>query len=61
MKKTISRIISGGYIKALGYPLDSEEYRIKMEIVEEFARQGVNYWDTEIDKYTLEQIKKALS
>lgn len=42
------------------YPLDSEEYRIKMEIVEEFARQGVNYWDTEIDKYTLEQIKSFI-
>jgi len=31
-----------------------------MEIVEEFARQGVNYWDTEIDKYTLEQIKSFI-
>lgn len=40
------------------YPLDSEEYQIKMEIVEEFARQGVNYWDTEINKFTLERIKK---
>ncbi len=40
------------------YDLDSEEHKIKMEIVDEFARQGVNYWDTEINKFTLEQIKK---
>ena len=29
-----------------------------MEIVKEFERQGVNYWDTKINKYTLQQIKK---
>lgn len=40
------------------YDLDSERHKMKMEIVEEFARQGVNYWDTEINKFTLEQIKK---
>lgn len=40
------------------YDLNSEKYKIKMGIVEEFARQGVNYWNTEINKYTLEQIKK---
>ena len=38
--------------------LDSEEYQLKMEIVEEFARQGVDYWDTEIPKDRLEQIQK---
>jgi hypothetical protein len=30
---------------------------MKMEIIEEFMRQGVNYWDTEIPERTLEQIK----
>jgi hypothetical protein len=40
------------------YDLDSKKHKIKMEIVEEFARQGVNYWDTPINKFTLEQIKK---
>ncbi|WP_242975054.1 hypothetical protein [Anaerovirgula multivorans] len=40
------------------YDLDSERHKLKMEIVEEFARQGVNYWDTEINKSTLEGIKK---
>lgn len=40
------------------YKLDSEEYKMKMDIVEEFARQGVNYWDTKIYKDTLEHIKK---
>lgn len=40
------------------YDLDSKEYKVKMEIVKEFARQGVNYWDTKIPKFTLEHIKK---
>lgn len=40
------------------YKLDSKEYKMKMEIVEEFARQGVNYWDTKIPKDRLAQIKK---
>lgn len=38
--------------------IDSPEYKLKMEIVDEFARQGVDYWSTEIPKYTLESIKK---
>ncbi|MBG9734184.1 ankyrin repeat domain-containing protein [Paenibacillus alvei] len=41
------------------YPLDSEEYKIKMEIVKEFSNQGVNYWDTKANDYTIMQIKKA--
>ena len=40
------------------YRLDSEEYKKKMEIVEEFKRQGVDYFETGIPKFTLEQIKK---
>jgi hypothetical protein len=43
-----------GWIVAIG----SEEYKMKMEIVEEFARQGVNYWDTKIPSDRLKQIKK---
>ncbi|MBU5676151.1 ankyrin repeat domain-containing protein [Alkaliphilus sp. MSJ-5] len=39
------------------FDLGSEKYKLKMEIVDEFSRQGVNYWDTEIDKHTLDQIK----
>ncbi len=38
--------------------INSKEYKMKMEIVEEFARQGVNYWDTKIPSDRLEQIKK---
>jgi len=38
--------------------LDSEDYRMKMEIVDEFARQGVDYWATPIPERRLEQIKK---
>ena len=40
------------------YPLDSEEFRVKMEIVEECARQGVDYWSTEIDGFQLSLIQK---
>ncbi|KNY26499.1 ankyrin repeat domain-containing protein [Pseudobacteroides cellulosolvens] len=40
------------------YKLDSKEYRMKMDIIEEFARQGVNYWDAKIYNDTLEHIKK---
>jgi hypothetical protein len=40
------------------YKLNSEQYKLKMEIVEEISRQGVNYWDTKINNNTLMQIKK---
>lgn len=40
------------------YALESEEFKIKMDIVKEFERQGVNYWDREIDSGTIEEIKK---
>jgi hypothetical protein len=42
------------------YPLDSEGYKIKMEIVDEFARQGVtDYRSRPIDPFDLKLIKKA--
>ncbi|WP_252225229.1 ankyrin repeat domain-containing protein [Clostridium sp. ZBS2] len=41
------------------YKLDSEKYKIKMEIVYEFDRQGVNYYDSKINQYTLKDIKKT--
>lgn len=37
--------------------LDSEDYKLKMEIVKEFARQGVDYWATEISQKELKEIK----
>lgn len=40
------------------FDLDSKEYKMKMDIVEEFARQGVDYWSTEILDDILQQIKK---
>ncbi|MBP5402884.1 MAG: ankyrin repeat domain-containing protein [Treponema sp.] len=40
------------------YPLDSEEYKIKMEIVKEFERQGVDYSATPIPDWVLEKIKR---
>ncbi|NMM64501.1 ankyrin repeat domain-containing protein, partial [Clostridium sp. P21] len=38
--------------------LGSEEYKMKMAIVKEFANQGVSYWDTKISDDTLEHIKE---
>lgn len=38
--------------------LGSDGYKMKMGIIDEFARQGVNYWDTKIPKDRLSQIKK---
>lgn len=40
------------------YDLGSKEHKMKMEIVEEFARQGVNYWETKIPSDKMSQIKK---
>lgn len=40
------------------YPLDSDEYKIKMKIVEEFERQGVDYSSAPTREDTLKQIKK---
>jgi ankyrin repeat protein len=39
------------------YGLNSKEHKLKMEIVDEFSRQGVSYWNSEIDNYTLATIK----
>lgn len=38
--------------------LDSEGYRMKMDIVKEFARQGVDYWKTEIPEDVVKQMKE---
>lgn len=38
--------------------LDSEAYKQKMEVVSEFAWQGVDYWATKIPDRTLEIIQK---
>jgi hypothetical protein len=45
-------------LRYMVFDLDSKEYKMKMEIVKEFERQGVNYWDTKINKFTLAGIKK---
>ncbi len=39
------------------FDLDSDEFKLKMEIVKEFTRQGVDYWETPIRLRILEQIK----
>lgn len=40
------------------YEIGSSEYEVKMEIVAEFARQGVNYWETKIPRSVLDRIMK---
>lgn len=40
------------------FPLDSEEYKIKMEIVKEFKRQGIDYFKTKIPDSVLQDIQK---
>jgi hypothetical protein len=45
-------------LRSWTFPLDSEDYRIKMKIVEEFKRQGVDYWKTKIPDIQLKHIKK---
>ncbi len=40
------------------FKIGSKEHQMKMEIVEEFKRQGVDYWGTEVPKSRFEQIKK---
>jgi len=40
------------------FELGSEKHKMKMEIVEEFERQGVDYWGTAIPDRTLKKIKK---
>ncbi|MCR5318740.1 MAG: ankyrin repeat domain-containing protein [Treponema sp.] len=42
-KEDIVLIYPVQLLRRLTYPLDSDEYKLKMEIVEEFARQGVDY------------------
>lgn len=37
--------------------IGSREHQLKMAIVDEFLRQGVNYWETEIPPDVLRQIK----
>lgn len=46
------------YLREWVYDLDSDKHKIKMEIVEAFAKQGVDYWSTPIHDSILEQIKK---
>lgn len=36
------------YLRYCTYPLDSEEYRKKMEIVAFLKDQGMNYWETKV-------------
>lgn len=38
--------------------LDSKEHKLKMEIVEEFKRQGQDYWSIEKHPKTVERIQK---
>lgn len=48
-----------GLLKRWVLKLGSKEHKMKMEIVSEFERQGVDYRNTEVDDSTLEQIKQT--
>lgn len=39
------------------YDLNSKEYKMKLDIIQEFKRQGIDYWATEIDEDIINQIK----
>lgn len=58
LRKSHEEVAPVNFLRNWIPPLDSEGYKIKMEIVEEFARQGVSYWETEPSKERLEQIRK---
>jgi hypothetical protein len=45
-------------LRSWTYDLDSKEYKIKMEIVQEFERQGADYWSTKIPNPILEKLKE---
>lgn len=40
------------------YDIDSEKYNTKLLIIDEFARQDINYWQTPISVETMKKIKK---
>lgn len=47
-----------GLLKKWVYELNSDKHDKKMEIVQEFTRQGVDYWSYKPDQNTLKHIKK---
>ena len=44
-------------LRLLVYPLDSEMHKIKMEIVKEFKRQGIDYFSEPIPEQSLKLVK----
>ena len=46
------------YLRNWFMKLDDKGYQRKREVIEEFARQGVDYWSTEVPKRQFDQIKK---
>ncbi len=45
-------------LRLLPYPLNSEEYKKKMEVVDFLEKQGINYWETPIPKHYLKSYDK---
>ena len=46
------------WLRHLDFPLESKEYNFKMQIVDEFMKQGYNYWETSIPDRMIKIIKK---
>lgn len=44
-------------LRLLVYPLDSEMHKIKMEILKEFKRQGIDYFSEPIPEQSLKLVK----
>lgn len=38
-------------MRNMAFPLDSEDYKIKMEVVEYLKEKGMNYWETKVPKH----------
>jgi len=46
------------FLRHWNFKLYSEEYYLKMQIVDEFMNQGYNYWETSIPEIMIKNIKK---
>ena len=51
----------GNILRRWTYKLNSEQYKVKMEIVQECERQGIHYWDYPISKDTIQMAKRVYS
>ncbi len=46
------------FMRDMVFPLDSKEYKIKMEVVDFLKKNGMNYWETEIPPHLFNNYSK---